>query len=47
MELHVTKDLGVYDMIIGRDLLQFLGIDVLFSTLTVEWDRADMPFKYA
>ena len=32
-------------MIIGRDLMQFLGIDVLFSTLTVEWDGADMPFK--
>ena len=44
-ELHVTKDLGAYDMIIGQDFLQFLGIDVLFSTLTVEWDGADMPFK--
>ena len=44
-ELHVTKDLGAHDMIIGRDLLQFLGIDVLFSTLKVEWDGIDMPFK--
>ena len=32
-------------MIIGRDLLQFLGIDALFSSLTVEWDGASMPFK--
>ena len=44
-DVHVTKDLGAYDMIIGRDLLQFLGIDVLFSSLTVEWDGASMPFK--
>ena len=44
-ELHVTKDLGAHDMIIGRDLRQFLEIDVLFSTLTVEWEGADMPFK--
>ena len=27
-DVHVTKDLGSYDMIIGRDLLEFLGIDV-------------------
>ena len=43
--MHVTKSLGGYDIIIGRDLLQFLGIDVLFSSLTVEWDGATMPFK--
>ena len=44
-DMHVTKSLGAYDIIIGRDLLQFLGIDVLFSSLTVEWDGATMPFK--
>ena len=44
-DLFVTKDLGAHDMIIGRDLMQFLGIDVLFSSLTVEWDGASMPFK--
>ena len=42
---HVTKSLGAYDMIIGRDLLEFLGIDIKFSTKTVEWDSAVMPFK--
>ena len=42
---HVTKSLGAYDMIIGRDLLEFLGIDIKFSTKTVEWDSALMPFK--
>jgi hypothetical protein len=32
-------------MIIGRDLLKFLGIDVKFSDMTVEWGNASMPFK--
>ena len=44
-DFHVTKSLGSYDMIIGRDLLQFLGIDIKFSTRTVEWEGAEMPFK--
>ena len=44
-DAHVTKTLGAYDMIIGRDLLQFLGIDVLFSSVSVEWEGASMPFK--
>ena len=43
--LHVTKDLGAYDMIIGRDLLRDLGIDIKFSNETVTWDEHDMPFK--
>ena len=42
---HVTKTLGACDMIIGRDLLEFLGIDIKFSDQTVEWDSAVMPFK--
>ena len=46
-DVHVTKTLGAYDMIIGRDLLQFLGIDVRFSNMTVEWEGASMPFKEA
>jgi hypothetical protein len=44
-DVHVTKSLGAYDMIIGRDLLEFLGIDVKFSDMTVEWGNASMPFK--
>ena len=44
-DVHITKTLGAYDMIIGRDLLQFLGIDVLFSNLTVKWEGSSMPFK--
>jgi hypothetical protein len=35
-DVHVTKSLGVYGMIIGLDLLEFLGIDVKFSDMTVE-----------
>ena len=42
---HVTKDLGAYDAIIGRDMMEFLGIDIRFSNQTVEWDNAEMPFK--
>ena len=44
-DLHVTKDLGSYDMILGRDILEFLGIDVRFSNMTVEWGTSTMPFK--
>jgi hypothetical protein len=44
-DVHVTKSLGVHDMILGRDLLEFLGIDVKISDMTVEWGMASMPFK--
>jgi hypothetical protein len=43
--LHVTEDLGAYDMILGRDLLTDLGIDIRFSTNTVEWDDSEIPMK--
>jgi len=43
--LHVTKSLGPYDMIIGGDILRFLKIDIKFSEEIVEWDGAEMPFK--
>ena len=46
-EVHVTQDMGAYDMIIGRDILEDLGIDIQFSTQTVEWDGIDIPFKDA
>ena len=44
-DYHVAKSLGMYDMIIGRDLLKFLGIDIRFSNETAEWDHAFAPFK--
>ena len=44
-DMHVAPSLGTYDMIIGRDVLEDLGIDIRFSSKTIEWDGADMPFK--
>ena len=44
-DFHVAESLGNYDMIIGRDMLQFLKMDIKFSTETVEWDGAEIPFK--
>ena len=32
-------------MIIGRDLLTFLSIDILFSKSQIEWEHAELPFK--
>jgi len=43
--MHVTKSLGPHDMIIGRDTLRFLKINVQFSEEIIKWDRADVPFK--
>jgi len=45
-DCHVLDTLGMnYDMIIGRDLLEFAGIDIRFSTHEIEWGEASMPFK--
>jgi len=44
-DFHVTKTLGAYDMIIGRDLMEFLGINIRFSDKVIEWEGATMPFK--
>jgi hypothetical protein len=44
-DLHVSDSLGNYDMIIGRDLLEFLKIDICFSDMAVHWETASMPFK--
>ena len=46
-DLHVTDTLGANDMILGRDLLEFLGIDICFSDNTVKWGSSSMPFKDA
>ena len=35
--LHVAKNLGQHDIILGRDILQFLRIDIRFSDQTVDW----------
>jgi len=43
--MHVTKSLGPHDMIIGRDILKFLKIDLRFSDEIIEWDGTEMPFE--
>lgn len=45
--VHVAKNLGAYDMIIGRDIMKDLEIDLLFSSQTITWDSAQIPFKNA
>ncbi len=45
--VHVADSLGAYDMIIGRNLLLDLGIELKFSTQTIEWDGRELPFKDA
>ena len=39
-----TKGIG-YDMIIGRDLLSELNIDVRFSDGTIKWEDQVIPMK--
>ena len=42
---YLTDDLGSYDMIIGRDLLCELGVDINFSTSTCTWDNSTIPMR--
>ena len=42
---HVTPQDCGYDMIVGRDLLQELGMNINFSTNSVEWEGATVPMK--
>ena len=44
-DLHVTKTIGTYDMILGRDLLSELGIKFDFTDMSVEWDGISIPMK--
>ena len=44
---HLVNDLGPYDAIIGCSLMQFLGIDILFSDQTVKWKTEIIMFKHA
>jgi hypothetical protein len=43
--LHVTENLGTHDMIIGRDIPELLGVNILISDQTVQWGTKCMPFK--
>ena len=40
-----STNLGAYDMILGRDVLQGLGIKFDFSNLTIEWDEVVVPMR--
>jgi hypothetical protein len=40
-----SGNLGAHDMIIGRDILQGLGMKFNFTNLTVEWDGAMIPMR--
>jgi hypothetical protein len=45
MEVPCGTVVGNYDMIIGRDMLTDLGIDIRFSDNVISWDGAEMPLK--
>ena len=34
-----------YDMIIGRDLMEAIGLDLLFSENLMRWDNATVPMR--
>lgn len=40
-----TNNLSNYDMIIGRDLMVELGIDIKFSTGEMTWDNSSIPLR--
>eukprot|EP00957_Ditylum_brightwellii_P076702 5830006-Ditylum_brightwellii.AAC.1 len=44
-KLHVANTLGMYDMILGRDVLKSLGIVLNHATKTIIWDDASIPMK--
>jgi len=43
--MHVTPRLENYDMILGRDLLQELGIILNFQDNSIHWDHAVSPMR--
>jgi len=44
-KLHVFKNTLKYNIIIGRDLLQALGILLGFKNQTITWDEITIPMK--
>ena len=44
-QFHVAENLGAYDLIIGRDLMQELPINLHFDTMEIEWDTARIPMR--
>jgi hypothetical protein len=48
MECYVDEsdtETNSYDLIIGRDLLHKIGIDICFSAAEVRWDNASIPMQ--
>jgi len=43
--VHVTSNDMKYNMIIGRDLLEELGINIKFFTKTIVWQHCEIPMK--
>ena len=44
--LHVVNlNIDRYDMIIGRDLIRSLGIDIHGGDMTIHWDDAAIPWR--
>ena len=44
--LHVVHlNIDRYDMIIGRDLIKSLGIDIHGGDMTIHWDDASIPWR--
>ena len=44
-KMHITENELNHDMIMGRDLLAELGIDLLYSKNLIEWDHKNVPFR--
>ena len=44
-DLHVSPDLGAYDIIIGRDILSDLEFKFDFGEMSMEWDGMTIPMK--
>lgn len=40
-----STSLSTYDMIIGRDLMDSIGMDLLFSENLMRWDNATVPMR--
>ena len=40
-----SSSLSNYDMIIGRDLMDSIGLDLLFSENLIRWDNATVPMR--
>ena len=41
----VDLNIDLYDMIIGRDLIRSLGIDIHGAGMTIHWDDANIPWR--